>query len=210
MKDLYDVLGVSKTATQEEIKKAYRKLAVKYHPDTNPDNKEAEEKFKELAAAYSVLSDESKRAQYDRYGSADAYAQASNSSNGGYSSDPFWDWFGNTAGGNTGNGSYRYTYTWNSGNSDNSSQYNQYNTSGHQNGSYRPFRRPVTRRDGVHMLLRNVLSFLLGVLLLRYTWFIFPIGPILCISTIIKGAVGAIQSIGYIVAPGIMNDDDGE
>lgn len=67
-RDYYEVLGVSKSASQEEIKKAYRKLALKYHPDQNPGNKEAEEKFKEITEAYSVLSDEQKRAQYDRYG----------------------------------------------------------------------------------------------------------------------------------------------
>ena len=64
-KNYYDILGVSKTATQDEIKKAYRKIAVKYHPDKNPGNKEAEEKFKEAAEAYSVLSDEQKRKEYD-------------------------------------------------------------------------------------------------------------------------------------------------
>lgn len=64
------MLGVSKSATPEEIKKAYRQLALKYHPDRNPDDKDAEEKFKEAAEAYSVLSDENKRARYDRYGFA--------------------------------------------------------------------------------------------------------------------------------------------
>ena len=64
-KNYYDILGVSKTATQDEIKKAYRKIAIKYHPDKNPGNKEAEEKFKEAAEAYSVLSDENKRKEYD-------------------------------------------------------------------------------------------------------------------------------------------------
>jgi len=69
-KDFYEVLGVSKTATQDEIKAAYRKLALKYHPDRNPDNKEAENKFKEAAEAYEVLSDKDKRAQYDQFGHA--------------------------------------------------------------------------------------------------------------------------------------------
>jgi molecular chaperone DnaJ len=69
-RDYYEVLGVSKEATKEEIKKAYRKQALKYHPDKNPGNKKAEESFKEAAAAYEVLSNDEKRARYDRYGHA--------------------------------------------------------------------------------------------------------------------------------------------
>ena len=64
-RDYYEVLGVSKEATKEEIKKAYRKQALKYHPDKNPGDKAAEEKFKEAAAAYEVLSNDEKRARYD-------------------------------------------------------------------------------------------------------------------------------------------------
>ena len=78
MEDLYQTLGVSKTATAEEIKKAYRNLAFKYHPDRNPGDKTAEDKFKEINAAYSELGDETKRRQYDSYGSADAYQNAQN------------------------------------------------------------------------------------------------------------------------------------
>ena len=69
-RDYYEILGVAKGADKTEIKKAYRKVAMKYHPDRNPDNKEAEEKFKEAAEAYEVLSDENKKARYDRYGHA--------------------------------------------------------------------------------------------------------------------------------------------
>jgi molecular chaperone DnaJ len=69
-RDYYEILGVSKSSTEEEIKKAYRKMAIKYHPDKNPDNKEAEEKFKEAAEAYEVLSSAQKKAQYDRFGHA--------------------------------------------------------------------------------------------------------------------------------------------
>lgn len=69
-RDYYQVLGVSKSATADEIKKAYRALAMKFHPDRNPNNKEAEEKFKEAAEAYEVLSDETKRKQYDQFGHA--------------------------------------------------------------------------------------------------------------------------------------------
>ncbi|MVT10799.1 molecular chaperone DnaJ [Chitinophaga tropicalis] len=73
-RDYYEILGVSKSASQDEIKKAYRKVAMQYHPDRNPDNKEAEEKFKEAAEAYEVLSDADRRAQYDRFGHAAAGA----------------------------------------------------------------------------------------------------------------------------------------
>lgn len=69
-KDFYEILGVSRSASDDDIKKAYRKLAMKYHPDRNPGNKEAEEKFKEAQKAYDILSDKEKRAAYDQYGHA--------------------------------------------------------------------------------------------------------------------------------------------
>ena len=72
--DYYKVLGIEKDASSDDIKKAYRKLAVKYHPDKNPGNKEAEEKFKKMSEAYAVLSDQEKRKQYDNYG-ADGFSQ---------------------------------------------------------------------------------------------------------------------------------------
>ena len=74
-RDYYEVLGVSRNATSDEIKKAYRKLARKYHPDANPDDKDAEAKFKEISEAYVVLSDPEKRAGYDRFGHAGADGQ---------------------------------------------------------------------------------------------------------------------------------------
>lgn len=74
MHDFYKVLGVSKNASQEEIKKAYRKLALKFHPDKNPGSKEAEDKFKEAASAYDTLGDPEKRARYDRFGHAGRHA----------------------------------------------------------------------------------------------------------------------------------------
>ena len=70
-KDYYKILGVSKNSSKEDIKKAYRKLAMKYHPDKNPDNKQAEAKFKEASEAYEVLSDPKKKSQFDQFGTAD-------------------------------------------------------------------------------------------------------------------------------------------
>ena len=80
-KDLYQILGVPKSASDDDIKKAYRKLAMKYHPDRNPNNKEAEEKFKEVQNAYAILSDAQKRATYDQFGNA---AFENNGAGGGF------------------------------------------------------------------------------------------------------------------------------
>ena len=100
-KDFYETLGVSKDSTQSEIKKAYRKLALKYHPDKNQGDKEAESKFKEISAAYEVLSDENKRSKYDRFGH-DAYTQSGGGGAGG--GDPF-DIFSQVFGGGGGGSS---------------------------------------------------------------------------------------------------------
>ncbi len=103
-RDYYEVLGVSKTATPEELKKAYRKLAVQYHPDRNPGNAEAEEKFKELAKAYEVLSDPDKRKRYDQFG-ADAFSGAAGGyGGGGYGGFSAEDIFSQVFGGGGGGG----------------------------------------------------------------------------------------------------------
>ena len=83
-KDFYEILGVSKSSTQDEIKKAYRKVAMQFHPDKNPGDKASEEKFKEAAEAYEILSDTDKRAQYDRFGHQ-AFGQGRGSGGGGFS-----------------------------------------------------------------------------------------------------------------------------
>ncbi len=69
-RDYYEILGVDKNASQDEIKKLYRKIAIKYHPDKNPGDRDAEEHFKEAAEAYEILSNQDKRSRYDRYGHA--------------------------------------------------------------------------------------------------------------------------------------------
>ena len=97
-RDYYEVLGVSKSADATEIKKAYRKLALKYHPDKNPGDKEAEEKFKEAAEAYDVLSNEEKRHRYDQFGHAGVGGAGQGGFGGGMSMDDIFSQFGDIFG----------------------------------------------------------------------------------------------------------------
>ena len=104
-RDFYDVLGVSKNASSDELKSAYRKLAVKYHPDKNPGDKNAEDKFKEASEAYGILSDKEKKQNYDNFGHA-AFEGGGGRQSGGFGgfsgadfSDIFEDFFGDFGGG---------------------------------------------------------------------------------------------------------------
>lgn len=98
-RDFYEILGVGKSAPKDELKKAYRKIAVKYHPDKNPDNPKAEDKFKEAAEAYEVLSDDQKRQQYDRFGHEGMRGSGGFGAGGGMSMDDIFSQFGDVFGG---------------------------------------------------------------------------------------------------------------
>ncbi len=110
-KDYYEVLGVNKDAADDDLKKAYRKLAMKWHPDRNPDNPKAEEHFKEAKEAYEVLTDAQKRAAYDQFGHAGVDPSAAAGAGAGFGgfSDAFGDIFGDIFGGGGGGGRQRST-----------------------------------------------------------------------------------------------------
>ena len=106
-RDYYEVLGISKGASADEIKKAYRKMAIKYHPDKNPGNKEAEDKFKEAAEAYEILSDDNKKARYDQYGHAGMGGNGGfggGGFGGGMNMEDIFSQFGDIFGGHFGGG----------------------------------------------------------------------------------------------------------
>lgn len=112
-RDYYEVLGLSKSASDDEIKKAYRKAAIKFHPDKNPGDKQAEDNFKEAAEAYDVLSNPDKKARYDQYGHAANASSASGGGfggggfgGGGFSMDDIFERFGNIFGGHFGGGGF--------------------------------------------------------------------------------------------------------
>ena len=186
MSNYYDILGVSKTATADEIKKAYRTLAFKYHPDRNPGNAEAEEKFKQISAAYDVLGDEAKRRQYDMGYSADSYSSSQTAGNQQYQrqyqytySNPigeenFWEWF---------NGAQFRSRNQQAQNTDQYS--NHYNSSSE----------PETKRDHLSTLFLKALQTFVGFTFFRYSWIIIPFGPIICIGVIVNGISGVIKSL---------------
>ena len=107
-RDFYEILGVSKSATADEIKKAYRKKAIEFHPDKNPGDKTSEEKFKEAAEAYEVLSDPQKKQRYDQYGHAGLGGAAGGGGGygGGMSMDDIFSHFGDIFGGHFGGGGF--------------------------------------------------------------------------------------------------------
>ncbi|MCR5219068.1 DnaJ domain-containing protein [Treponema sp.] len=182
MEDLYSVLGVTEKASSEEIKKAYRTLAFKYHPDRNAGNAQAEEMFKKVNEAYSVLSDDQKRREYDLsrsnpfagYQNASGWQQQANTQY----TDPFDAFF--NFGRQTGNSNYR----------------NYYNYDNYEE----PRRRPRYSRKMVKRLLKNsifqtlasaAVFFFIG----RYIFFL----SLICLFTFIKGLTDSVSYIGYLL-----------
>ena len=187
MSNYYEILGVSKNATADEIKKAYRTLAFKYHPDRNPGDTAAEEKFKQISAAYDVLSDESKRRNYDMGGYSDnAYSSTYNQSqqyerqyqytySNPFGDDNFWEWF---------NGAQFRARNQQAQNTQNN--YSNYNYENEENKS---------RGEHLSTLVLKALQTFVGFSFLRFSWFIIPFGPIVCIGVIVNGISGVIRSI---------------
>ena len=176
MKNYYEILGISKSASADEIKKAYRNLAFKYHPDRNSGDKIAEEKFKEINEAYDVLSDEKKRADYDSFGTSNSRYSGTNNSynrnNDFTNEETFWNWFnGNTTNSYGNNNTYRNYY------------YQSTN-------SYNKKEDYVSKKSLFKTLLYKILQVFVGLFLTNVLW-IIPFGFIICIGIIINGVIGA-------------------
>lgn len=193
LKDYYEILGVERNATEDEIKKAYRTLAFKYHPDRNPDDKNAETKFKEINDAYQVLSDAAKRSDYDRYGfqSENPFSRYSSYENQNYgyrrpqyeyyenpfeSEDTFWSWF---SGGADESGNERNYYQWTS-------------------QKRRQTKRTKDQLFGAVVL--GVLQAVFGTFLFGRLFFLFPVGPIIGIGLMSAGITGAVRALRELVS----------
>lgn len=175
--DFYEILGVSKTASADDIKKAYRKLAFKYHPDQNPGDKVAEEKFKQINAAYDVLGDEEKRRQYDSgfYSSGNAYS-------GNYSSQD------NTQ------RQYQYTYT-NPFGEDNSRRYYYH---------YEPHKASYGVKDYLVKALWKLIQMFIAWEILQFSMatgigYFFFIIPIICLIVTVNGFLGLCRAIAGVI-----------
>ena len=196
MDDLYQVLGVQKSATAEEIKKAYRNLAFKYHPDRNAGDKNAEEKFKQINAAYSVLGDADKRRQYDMMGSS--YTTDQNYSSNTSSSYNNSAWGNNYTNRQWNNESY--DPFWEYFAQDFQRRQREHSNQNYSQNSYTWTSRTtesMTRRDGVRLFAKNALQALLAFLALRIFVYFFPLN-IICVFIGFSKISSALKSLKYV------------
>ncbi|WP_305118717.1 J domain-containing protein [Brucepastera parasyntrophica] len=174
MTDYYEILGVPRDASQEQIKKAYREQALKYHPDRNPGNPAAEDRFKLINDAYSVLSDTDKKQQYDM---------------GGYQTDE--DRRQRAAQENNTYGQYGWTF------------YGPFGASGSWNTEERKRTYTTyTKRQAFEMLLKNILLTLVGLFSLRFAIWFIPFGLIISIALISSGVTNIIRAISILLGAG--------
>lgn len=208
MEDLYEILGITKTASQSEIKSAYRKLAVKYHPDKNPGDKTAEEKFKKITAAYEVLSDETKRRQYDTYGTTNNRAENTSSNPYGSWQQGNWQqqwnrggWYGGNYNGKNSGWYYGYQAETQDDYSDAFNQwFNQNRQSYNRDYSYsRQSNDPKTRSESLIYILEKTAILLIGLWSLRISIFILPIGPILSLAAVYHGFKGITRGLRKLI-----------
>ena len=185
MTDYYADLGVSKDASADEIKKAYRKLAFKYHPDQNPGDKVAEEKFKKITAAYDVLGDEAKRRQYDN-GGFNPFEQAySNQTNQTYQNaygQDFWSWFTN---------SYNNARQWE--NQETESWEQQYTSQKQKQDYSHYYRYTYSKRSLFGNLMINILKALGGIFIMTAFPFFGFIPGILLLSSGFRGTIHSVR-----------------
>lgn len=180
MTDYYEVLGVSKAATADEIKKAYRTLAFKYHPDRNAGDAAAEEKFKQINAAYDVLGDEEKRRNYDLGGSY-GYSNASHTQGSqqyDYAGDTFYQWFNQSGGSQRSYGNY-----------------NGYNYSKYRRRSSRRYR----KSDWWRMLFSKAAQTFFGLLFFRYAIYLIPFGFFIWLGIMSNGISGVFTAVRGLV-----------
>lgn len=182
MSNYYEILGVPKTATADEIKKAYRTLAFKYHPDRNQGNAEAEEKFKQISAAYDVLGDETKRRNYDLgYSTESTYSNNQQSQRqyqytyqNPFGDDNFWEWFQGAQ----------------------QNQRNQQTQNSDRNYTQNNYRRSYNykRSDYWTMLLTKGLQTFAALFMFRISFFI-PFGFFICLGVMINGVKGMLEAV---------------
>ena len=183
MDDLYEDLGVPKTASSDEIKKAYREAAFKYHPDKNPDDAAAEEKFKKINAAYAVLGDEAKRSQYDMYGNEGTQSNTWNNNTQtqyGYSGyDPFEEFFRNAQ---QSAQQRQYTYTY-------------YDTGRQEKSRF-------TKREAWNSLIKNILMLLTGLFMVTSGFILGIFGFFISIVLIANGISGTARALQALLRLG--------